>query len=140
LDYNVEGITMMDGQRDYYNEQKNLISTFNDAKLQIFRLNNAWERYATSIRSGNLIKADWDLDEVYGELYIDEEYEDEGKEEGKQFKSKFKKINDLIAKHKNDTSKFYLVLKMKERLLRRLQDLSGKGAKRSSEDEDDIDN
>lgn len=130
----------MDGQRDYYNEQKNMISNFNDAKLQIFRLNNAWERYATSIRQGNLVKADWDLDEIYGELCIDEEYEDEDKKEPERFATKIAAVNHLVAKNKTDSARLYLTLKMKERLLRRLQDKAGKGAKRSSDDDDDIDN
>ncbi len=127
---------------EYLNAKKDLTSDFNEAKLQVFRLNNSWERFSTAIRSGRFIDdkgANWELDDIYGELSHDEELQDEGKEETQKYSYKIGKLNELIAKYREDDTKLYRVLRMKERILRRLQDESGKGSKRSSEDEDDID-
>lgn len=127
---------------EYEKEKSNLLSDFNEAKLQIFRLNNAWERYSTAIRSGNFVGpkgANWELDDIYGELIRDAEIEDEHNKTEEQFMSKMDKVNNLIPKYKHNQLVLYKIMRMKERILRRLQDMSGKGSKRSSEDEDDID-
>jgi len=133
---------MADNVNEYFEAKKDLISDFNEAKLQVFRLNNSWERFSTAIRSGRFIGekgANWELDDIYGELSHDEEIQDKNKNVIQTYSYKIKRLNDLIAKHKEDEIKLYKILRMKERVLRRLQDESGKGSKRSSEDEDDID-
>ncbi len=127
---------------EYLNAKKDLTSDFNEAKLQVYRLNNSWERFSTAIRSGRFMEdkgANWELDDIYGELSHDEEIKDEFKEGTNKYSYKINKLNELIAKHKDDDVKLYKILRMKERILRRLQDEAGKGSKRSSEDEDDID-
>jgi len=124
---------------EYYEEKKNLTSDFNQAKLEILRLNNRWESFGTKIRSGDLINANWELDSIWGELVRDEEIQDKDSEEAEKYNTKLRKINELIAKHQDYPDKFYLILRFKERILRRLQDVAGKGGKRSSEDEDDVD-
>ena len=126
----------------YLEEKKGLISDFNEAKLQVFRLNNSWERFSTDIRSGRFMGdkgANWELDDIHGELSHDEELQDESKPKIEKYSYKIDRLNELIAKHRDDDMKLYKILRMKERILRRLQDESGKGSKRSSEDEDDID-
>lgn len=121
-------------------EKKDLVSDFNEAKLQIFRLNNRWESFSNKIRGGELEEANWELDDIYGELSTDAEYQDEGKNEGDTYNFKLRRLNELIAEHRMNPHKFYMILRMKERILRRLQEEAGKGGKKSSTDyEDDID-
>lgn len=129
----------MEQKTDYFTAKKELTSDFNEAKLQIFRMNNSWEGFSRSIKSGELIKANWELDDIWGELSVDAENIDEGKDTVKTFHHKIDKINWLIAHHKIDPTKLYFLLRKKEKVLRRLQDASGKGSKRSDRDEDDID-
>ena len=127
---------------EYLETKRDLTSDFNEAKLQVFRLNNSWERFSTAIRSGKFMEdkgANWELDDIYGELSHDEELQDELKEGIDKYSYKIMKLNELIAEYRDDDTKLYKILRMKERILRRLQDEAGKGSKRSSEDEDDID-
>lgn len=133
---------MVNDVNEYLETKRDLTSDFNEAKLQVFRLNNSWERFSTAIRSGKFMDdkgANWELDDIHGELSHDEELKDEGKEETQKYSYKIKKLNELIAKYRDDDVKLYKILRMKERILRRLQDEAGKGSKRSSEDDDDID-
>ncbi|GAG54187.1 unnamed protein product [marine sediment metagenome] len=127
---------------EYLEAKRDLTSDFNEAKLQVFRLNNSWERFSTAIRSGKFMDdkgANWELDDIHGELSHDEELQDEHKLEIEKYSYKINKLNGLIAEYRDDDTKLYKILRMKERILRRLQDEAGKGSKRSSEDEDDID-
>ena len=127
---------------EYIETKRDLTSDFNEAKLQVFRLNNSWERFSTAIRSGRFMDdkgSNWELDDIHGELSHDEELQDDNKEETQKYSYKINKLNQLIAEYKDDDTKLYKILRMKERILRRLQDEAGKGSKRSSEDEDDID-
>ena len=82
--------------------------------------------------------ANCELDDIRGELSHDEELKDEGKPEIQKYSYKIDKLNELIAEYRDDDVKLYKILRMKERILRRLQDDAGKGSKRSSGDEDDI--
>ena len=127
---------------EYSDTKRDLTSDFNEAKLQIFRLNNSWERFGTAIRSGRFLEgkgANWELDDIFGELSTDAENMDEDKEEKEKYSYKIKKVDELISKNEDNNDAVYRILRTKERILRRLQDKSGKGSKRSSEDEDDID-
>jgi len=126
----------------YYQEKKNMTSDFNEGKLQIFRLNNSWERFSNAIRRGIFLGengANWVLDDVGGELARDMELEDEDKPIKERYSFKIDKINTLISQYKENPSILYKIIRLKERVLRRLQDEAGKGAKRSSDDEDAID-
>ncbi len=129
----------MESKDFYADEKREMTSDFNEAKLQILRLNNLWEKCATCARSGRLIDWNWELDNIYGELSTDAEKQDEDKKEKETYSHKIKKINGLIAKHQKDGNGLYLILRTKEKILKRLQDNAGKGSKRSSDDEDDID-
>jgi len=125
----------------YLEEKKDLISDFNEAKLQVLRLNNSWERFSTAIRTGRFMGekgANWELDDIYGELSHDEELKDVNKEEKQKYSYKINKLNELIAEYRNDEIRLYKILRMKARILKRLQDEAGKGSKRSAEDEDEI--
>jgi hypothetical protein len=83
--------------------------------------------------------ANWVLDDVGGELARDMELEDEDKPIKERYSFKIDKINTLISQYKENPSILYKIIRLKERVLRRLQDEAGKGAKRSSDDEDAID-
>jgi len=128
---------------NYFDEKKGMTSDFNEAKLQIFRLNNSWERYSTAIRNGNFLDnggANWELDDIFGELSTDAEQLDVNKEENERYHHKLDKLNSLISSNRDNEVKLYKIMRTKEKILRRLQDESGKGSKRSSiGDDDDID-
>ncbi len=127
---------------EYLNTKRDLTSDFNEAKLQIFRLNNSWERFGSAIRVGRFLGdkgANWELDDIFGELSTDAENMDDGIGENKTYSHKIKRLDELIAKNIYSNDALYKILRAKERILRRLQDEAGKGSKRSSQDEDDID-
>ena len=127
-----------------FEEKRAFTSEFNEAKFQILRLHNSWEKCKDYSHSGKLMQWNWELDNIFAELSTDAENEDNGKEsnrkESKQgYTDKIKKLNELVAENKKNSEKLYLILRMKERILKRLQDVSGKGSKRKADDEDDID-
>lgn len=122
----------------YETAKKEMSSDFNEAKLQILRLSNAWERCGIAARGGNLTKWNWELDYIWRELSADAT-NDDCVEKTDKYPNKIKDINKLIAKYKSDRDKLYMLLDKKERILKKLQDEVGKGSKRSSMDEDDID-
>jgi len=123
---------------EYLNERKNLISDFNQAKFQILRLNDRWERCHTFAHSGKLDDWKWELNDAWRELSVDAFYEDEGKKKADTFSYKIGKLNELIAKNQNNRAKLYRILETKEIMLRRLEDRAGKGSKRREADEDDM--
>lgn len=130
---------MAEASLDFTKEKRELTSDFNEGKLQIYRLNNSWERFQNKLREGLLTESNWELDDICGELSKDAENRDLNLEETQKYSYKIKKINELVAKYKYSPEKLYLILRMKEKILRRLQDAAGKGSKRSEADEDDID-
>ncbi len=122
-----------------FSQRKIFTSDFNQAKYEILRLDESWNKCKALIRAGNLMDWNYELDNIFGELSSDAEKQDEDKDEIKTYSHKIKELNKLAAENQNDNPKLYKILRMKERILRRLQDAAGKGSKRSSEDEDDID-
>jgi len=126
----------------YSGIKDDLISDFNEAKNQIMRLGNSWNLFSNAMLSGNFMGdkgANWILDNVFGELSTDAEKQDKDidfKEEIKKYEVKIKKINELIGEYRDDDTKLYKILRMKEKILRRLQDVAGKGARYSYADED----
>ena len=117
-----------------------LVSDFNEAKNQIMRLGNLWNQFSSAMISGNFIEdkgANWLLDNVFGELSTDAEKQDKDKEDNdEKYETKIKKINELIGTHRYDDVKLYIILRRKEKILRRLQDDAGKGARYSYADDD----
>ncbi|GAG32121.1 unnamed protein product, partial [marine sediment metagenome] len=117
-----------------------LVSDFNEAKNQIMRLGNLWNQFSSSMISGNFMGdkgANWILDNVFGELSTDAEKQDKEKDDkDEKYETKIKKINGLIAKHKDNDKKIYSIMRFKEKILRRLQDDAGKGARYSYADDD----
>ena len=123
---------------EYFKEKKDMISDFNEAKLQIFRLNNCWERCQTFVRVGELDKWKWELDIIWRELATDAKKMDKNREGNEKYGLKVKILNELITKHQTNNTKLYKILEKKEEVLRDLQDDAGKGSKRSYGEEDDI--
>jgi len=135
---------------DYLEGKKDLISSFNEAKFQIIRLHLLYQSCNTLSQSGSLDKWKWRLDSMWRELSPDAKEKDgypgnefkqwleEGiKKEGTYIYT-ITKLNEEIANAKTDNA-IYDALQKKEIFLRCLQDDVGKGSKRSSSDEDDID-
>ena len=106
-----------------YNDDK--FSVYNDAIGQINRLNNIWVRCNRLAKEGDLISWNYELDCGYRELSSDIT-EFKLKEE----EAKYKAINKMMIKCKNHRNKTYKLLVMKDTLLRRIQDVVGKGARR----------
>lgn len=132
-------IFLSDTMIDFSKEKNELKSDFNEGKLQIYRLNNSWERFQDRIRKGLLEAANWELDDIFGELSTDAENKDKDLQEKEKYSYKIKKLSGLLINNKNNGDSTYKILRLKEKVLRRLQDTAGKGSKRSSSDEDDID-
>jgi hypothetical protein len=117
-------------------ENERLISEFNEAKFQIFRLHNIWLDCKTLRRNGDLNSWRWALEDAEAELFGDAEFM--GKQDEKAYVKKLKSINKLIAKtaQLKNPRMFFLALKEKELFLRHIQDIAGKGSRRRSEDSD----
>lgn len=118
---------------------KKLVSTYNQAVSQIIRLDRAWSACNFYSSIGELIKWKWQLDVIWRELIADSKIIDDNIDENKlKYCSKIKEVNNEIGLCKTKTA-LYNSLCKKEELLRLLEDESGKGSKRSSDDEDDFD-
>ena len=124
---------------DDYTEKKDFTSDFNEAKYQILRLHVLWQSCNNLSQAGKLEQWKWKLDAIWRELSPDAKLKDDFIEEEKEkYFSKVKKLNNDIAKSK-DSNDIYLTLQEKEIFLRSLQEAVGKGGRRSSGEEDDID-
>jgi len=118
--------------------EKKLVSTYNQAFAQLGRLDRAWSACNLLSSNGELIRWKWQLDIIWRELIADANIlDDSTNKEEEKYKNKIKKINSKIAIAKTKIE-LYNVLCAKEELLRILEDDSGKGSKRSAEDEDDF--
>ena len=117
--------------------QEKLISEFNEAAFQISRIHNTWLEIKSLRESGNLIKCKFKLDSIAAELWNDAERLDEQSSNKKKEKneityiSEIKKIDNQIHKSQinRNLPRFYFLLLEKEKLLRKIQEKSGKGAK-----------
>ena len=119
-------------------ERKELTSDFNEAKNQIDRLDGLWRDCNRLSCSGNLVQWKWKLDTVWRELSSDAKQKDKLNEKNNFFEQ-LKELNQKIADQKSNPGLLYDALQAKEIFLRGLQDEVGKGGKRSSDDEDDLD-
>ena len=114
-------------------ERKPSISDFNEAKYQILRLHVLWQSCNSLSQSGHLVKWKWKLDTIWRELAADAKELDE-----KKYFGDLEEKNEKIADYKTSDD-LYQALQQKEIFLRCLQEAAGKGSKRSSSDDDDID-
>jgi chaperonin GroEL (HSP60 family) len=120
-------------------DNKKLVSTYNQAIAQLTRLDRAWNACNHYSSIGELNKWKWQLDVIWRELIADSKIIDhsESKDEN-TYSYKINLLNSKIAKCKTKIE-LYNALSEKEQVLRILEDESGKGSKRSSDDEDDFD-
>jgi len=123
----------------YESNEERLISEFNEAKFQIFRLHNIWMECKLFRERGKLIAWRWKLDTAMIELWNDAVRLDEHKEkEEDTYVFKLNKLNEDIIKvlAEKNLSEFYDILMKKEMMLRKIQEDAGKGAKfRPAEEE-----
>lgn len=114
------------------------ISEFNESMLQIQRLHNHWLNFSTNIKQGNYKKANWELDDVEGELYWDAEKLDNEEETG--YLNRLKVLNKKIEAGFNlgNLKIIYYLLRERQKLLKEIQQESGKGSKYKSADEDTL--
>lgn len=123
-------------------EETQKISQYNEASLQIFRLNNIWQECHYHRSIGNLNSYKTDLEKVEDELSGDIRRLDEkiSKKED-QFQMQLNKINFFILKYQilKKFAFFYQSLQEKHRLLKYIQDKAGKGTKLKDADEDEFD-
>ncbi len=122
----------------YEDPQSKLISEFNEAKWQIFRLNNLWIECRRLREHGRLIGVRWRLDSATIELWNDAIRLDKDKKEEEKYTTKLEKLDKEIetcCKNK-DFNELYKKLIEKERVLREIQEESGKGARYKSADEE----
>lgn len=107
-----------------FDDSKKLVSVYNEAQLQIMRLNNIWTKCHNYASKGDLTSYKWELDRAWIELSPDA---------NKLNEKKYFKINDeinkAIASSKNSNS-LYMLLQRKEIFLKLLQEDAGKGGKR----------
>lgn len=119
---------------DSYEDRAARTSLFKDALGQIRRLDMAWVRATRHRENGNLDGWRWILDTVYLELSYDVT---RLSKDGLDYKNKIDRINDNISKafqNKNNKEQYNL-LKEKERILREVQEMAGKGAKMVDQEE-----
>lgn len=128
-------------------------SAFNEGMLQIQRLDNIWRDLRTNREAGRLEKCKWILDsaeiELSEDIYIEDGEDEEKTKKSESYTSQLTKINNELEGYKDGdqkkekktlkASETYLLLRKKEKFLRRIQRLSGKGAKRKPIDDDEID-
>ncbi len=117
--------------------EEQIISEFNEAKFQIYRLHNLWLKAEQQRSSGKLVDCRWTLDSVEVELHTDIKRLDKEKEDNKYGEKLAKLEKDIEeSKEKKEVDKFYVALKKKEMLLREIQDHSGKGGRYKNLDDD----
>ena len=99
-----------------------LKSKFNSAQLDLFRLNNLWQKTHYYAEKGLMNKWNIVLDRVYQELSNDTKPEDD-----KLFDEFQTEIQKLPKNNLSSIKKVYTILNHKERFLRKLQNKQGKG-------------
>jgi len=127
----------------YNYENEKTISEFNESIFQLQRLHNNWLEIAIKRKRGDFEGTRWVLDSQEAELEFDAEKLDEDND--KEHIKKIEEVNKEIDKawleknYLNRRIKIYQALLKKEKILRKVQQESGKGAKYKSLDEDSLD-
>lgn len=110
-------------------------SEFNEAKFQIYRLHNLWLECKMRRQNGDLVGLRYALDSVALELNTDAVRVDKNKKvEEDKCTYKLEKIDlqirkEIEMKTKESLLNLYELLKQKEKILRQLQEESGKGTR-----------
>lgn len=109
-----------------FDDTKKLVSVYNEAQMQIDRLDEIWRNCHRYVRAGNLISYKWELDRAWIELSED------ARKINDKYKNLVEKYNEAISKC-NNSNQLYQLLQKKEIFLKGLQEASGKGSKRKQE-------
>jgi hypothetical protein len=122
-------------------EEENMTSEFNEAIFQIQRLHIIWIECKRLRENGRLIEWKWKLDSAEIELDADAERLDKNENNERKWHEELKKIDEEIEKAEKDKNlrETYKSLKNKEKLLRSLQQASGKGSKYRPGGDDEFD-
>lgn len=116
-----------------YAEKTNQISKYNEANLQIMRLNQNWLKAEFYANHGQLIKWKFILDTIWRELYADIL-----RKKDDDLIKKNKKLKGLISKAKTKVD-LYNALNDRHENLKEIQDAAGKGAIYYDADNEDMD-
>ena len=116
---------------DSFNDNKKLLSDFNEGSFQILRLHNLWDECNRLCVKADYARWRFNLDRIWIELFADAE-----KTKGKYYIDQIQKLNKLINLSYKDKDRLYLSLLRKEQFLKKLQDDVGKGSRRSNQFED----
>ena len=121
--------------KDYENQ----ISQFNDAVLEIQRLHNIWLAARMYREKGLLRDVIWILDS--GEIELSDAIDRLKEKNNIDYKKQIDILNEKINKANLDKNnlELYKHLIEKERILRKVQQDSGKGTKWKDSDEDEMD-
>lgn len=109
------------------------VSRYNEAGLQIMRLNQLWLRSEIYANKGLLIKWKFILDSIWRELYSDVKR----KEKSEDVIEENNKLKKTISQSKISSS-MYNALDERHQFLKGVQDSVGKGAIYMDVDSDDI--
>jgi hypothetical protein len=121
-------------------KEEKKISEFNESMLQIQRLHNHWLELARFREQGDLGKAKFKLDSIEIELMNDiHEFTDDETNYKNEIDDINKKISNLDTKKVSSIIKLYKFIKEKEIILRKVQQLCGKGSRYKDFSEDEMD-
>ena len=123
---------------DYEDKRGKELSEFNEMTYQIQRIHNKFLELAIARRHGNFTTASWILDEIEVEFWYDAEKLD--KQEHTTYIPDIENFNKEIRKNMilHNFNEVYRLLIGKEKLLRKVQNECGKGARYRNEDDDDM--
>ena len=106
-------------------DKKELTSEFNEAQLQLLRLNELWSKYHTLISEPNYRNANKTLNAIWIELTPDAKYKGM-----KKYSDGIALIDKKIFSFASEPDKLEKTLNIKAIFLKDLQEASGKGSKR----------
>lgn len=106
------------------------VSTYNEAGLQILRLDNKWKKIDLLFSKGNLEDIKYELDRVWDELVADA-----NKLDSKKYPL-LNRINRVRVSKSKNFSELYENLIIRIRFLKLLQQAAGKGGSYKEEDEE----
>jgi len=120
--------------------KEKLVAAFDESILKIGRLHFGWLECTRYREHGNFHAWRWKLDTLYLELSFELERLDI-ENENKIYQDMIKKLDADAELYfvRGDRVKIYATLKEKEKLLRKVQQESGMGAKHRSVYEDEMD-
>ncbi len=115
-------------------EETKQISRYNEAAMQIMRLNELWLKAELYANRGLLKKWKFILDSIWRELYPDVKR----KNDSKKYIDDNNKLKKTISECKT-LSSMYISLDERHQFLKEVQDSVGKGAMYKDIDDDDFD-